>query len=59
MNKEYNITGKVDKKNSKLLNRIVELRGLGLAWNDISFLVKRSKKRVQEIYKQDKENIKA
>ena len=50
----YNIPGKVDKENTKLKTRILTLKGEGLTFHDIAFLVKRSEKRVKEIYYKNK-----
>jgi len=55
--KEYNIAGKVDRPNNRIINRIMKLKAQGVSFSIIAKSVERSPKRVKELYYREKEKL--
>jgi hypothetical protein len=55
MIKKYNIIGQKDTKNTVLLDKILSLKEAGATFVEISLAVKRSQKRVKELYYKDRD----
>lgn len=57
MEKKYNIPGKVDKPNTKLIKKILALKKRGVFFKDIALEVGRSARRVKDLYYREMEKL--